>query len=500
MMRKKVTALAAAMAAALLIGACSAGSSDSGSTSQDTVTLGLTTEPANLDYSTTDGAAIPQTLLGNVYEGLVKLDDDGQIVPNLASKWDVSADGKSYTFTLQSNVKFSNGSSFDADSVKFSIERVAKDWKIGLKAQMDIVDSVEVKSPTSVTVNLKSPSNLWLFHMATRVGTMYSEDGVSDLTDTPVGTGPYTVEKWTKGTSLVLARRADYWGDKPEMSKVTFQFFKDVNAENSALLSGGIDAIVALGSLDTLEQFKDKSRFQVIQGTTNSEVTLSLNNASGVFTDKRIRQAVNYAIDRKALVDTTVAGYGTLIGSMVPPSDPWYEDLSKAYPYDPAKAKQLLADAGQTNLTVRFRIPSTPASMVSAAQVVKSDLAKVGINAKIDVLDFPAQWLEKVFTGHDFDMSIVNHLEPRDIATYGDKNYYWGLDDPEVQRLLAEADAGTVEEQTVALKQVAKTLSDNAVSDWLYLEQSVGVAKVGVEGLPKNNLGESYDVTKITQK
>jgi peptide/nickel transport system substrate-binding protein len=494
------TVVAAGAILLLTAAGCSAGASTGGGATNNSLVIGLTSEPENLDYSTTDGAAIPQILLDNVYQGLVKIDDKGQIVPSLATKWDVSPDLKSYTFTLQPNVTFSNGKPFDANSVKFSIERVKNGgWTTSLASQMSVVDSVQVDSPTQVTVHLSKPSNDWLFHMGTRVGTMYSPDGVGSLTTTPVGTGPYVVKSWTKGTSVVLERRADYWGPAPAMASVTFQFFKDVNAENSALLSGGINVIANLGSLDTLQQFTDPKRFQTITGLTNSEVVLSMNNASGVFTDKRIRQAVSYAIDRKALVASTVDGHGTMIGSMVPPSDPWYEDLTNVYPYDPAKARQLLAEAGNPTPTIRFRIPSTPATMVSAAQVVKSDLAKVGINAQIDVLDFPAQWLDQVFTKHDYDMSIVNHLEPRDIVTFAQPKYYWGYDNPEVQRLVDQADAGTPEQQVADLKQVARIITADSAADWLYLEQQVTVADADLKGLPTNNLGEAYDVAGVTR-
>jgi len=498
--RRHVLVATAAVAVAVVTASCAAGSSSSnstagGSTSKNSAVLGFNAEPENLDFTTTDGAAIPQVMLDNVYEGLVKLDSSGKVVPQLAKSWTVSSDHKTYDFQLNSGVTFSNGDKFTADNVKFSIDRVKSSaWKISLKSYMDVVQSVTVVSPTEVKVTLSAPSNDWIFRMTTRIGAMFSPNGVADLANKPVGTGAYTMTKFTRGDSIVLTRRDGYWGQKPALQTVTFRYFKDANAENSALLSGGVDGIISIGSPDSLVQFKSNKQFDIVQGTTNGEMVLSMNNASGVFTDKRIRQAVNYAIDRKALIQAANAGYGTLIGSMVPPSDPWYQDLSNNYPFDPTKAKALLAAAGKPKITVRFRVPNLTYAL-PAAQVVKSDLAAVGITATIDVLQFPAQWLDQVFTKHNYDMSIVEHVEARDIATYGDPTYYWGYNNPTVQKLLKAGDAGTAQDQITNYQKVASILSADAVSDWLYLYPSINVLRAGLKGVPANDVGEALDVT-----
>lgn len=500
-MTRRILLIAAVVATvAVVVAACGSGSDSSGSdggaqTTKTSAVLGFNAEPANLDFSTTDGAAIPQVLLVNVYEGLVKLDSAGKIVPLLAKSWTVSSDNKTYDFQLNSGVTFSNGDPFTAENVKFSIERVKSSaWTISLKGYMDAVKSVTVVSPTEVKVTLTAPSNDWLFRMTTRIGAMYTSNGVADLANEAVGTGPYVVTKFTRGDSILLTRRDDYWGPKPALQTVKFRYFNDPNAESSALLSGGIDAIMAVGAPDLLSQFKSNKEFVIVEGTTNGEMVLSLNNESGVFTDKRIRQAVCYAIDREALIQVANAGYGTLIGSMVPPTDPWYEDLANNYPYDPAKAQALLAEAGKPKITVRFRIPNLDYALPTA-QVVKSDLAAVGITAKIDVLQFPAQWLDQVFTKHNYDMSVIDHVEARDIATFGDSAYYWGYDNPTLQQLLKAGDAGTPEEQITNYQQVASTLSADAVSDWLYLYPRLNVVRVGLEGVPPNDLSEALDVT-----
>ncbi len=498
-------AVVAAGTLVLVFGACggegteSSGGGGGGGGASTTVKIGLNAEPENLDFTTTDGAAIPEALLVNVYEGLVKLNEEGEIVPLLAKSWDLSKDRRTYTFQLQEGAKFSNGDPFNADAVKFSIERVqSDDWKISLKSYMDVVDQVKVNSPTEVEVVLKQPSNNWLFQMTTRIGAMFSPNGVDDLANTPIGTGPYLLERWTRGDSILLSQNPDYWGEKPPMEAVTLRYFKDATALNNALLSGAIDVINDIQAPDSLTQFTGDDRFQVIEGTTNGEITLALNNESGPMKDTRIRQAISKGLDREAILKTAWAGRGELIGSMVPPTDPWYEDLTDVHGYDPEAAKQLLAEAGASDLEIRFRVPNLPYA-TAPAQVVKSQLAKIGVTANIDVLEFPARWLAEVFTKADYDMSIVQHVEPRDIVTFGNPDYYWRYDSPKVQTLLAEGDKGSEEEQTEALKQVARTLAEDAAAAWLYVFPNITVTKKGIEGLPQNRVSESLDLTEITR-
>jgi peptide/nickel transport system substrate-binding protein len=502
-MRSLLRPLAAVVAGmlVLLLAACGGEGSQSGGEggASTSVKIGLSAEPENLDFTTTDGAAIPEALLVNVYEGLVKLDENGDIQPLLAKSWKVSKDRRSYDFRLQEGVKFTNGDAFDAEAVKFSIERVKSDaWKISLKQYMDVVDSVRVLSPTRVKVVLKQPSNNWLFQMTTRIGAMFSPNGVGELATKPIGTGPYVLKRWTRGDAIVLAQNPDYWGKRPAMQAVTLRYFKDATALNNALLSGAIDVINDIQAPDSLGQFTSDDRFQLIEGTTNGEITMALNNGSGPMKDERIRQAVSMGLDREAILKTAWAGRGQVIGSMVPPTDPWYEDLTDVNPYDPERARALLAQAGASDLKLRFRVPNLPYA-VAPAQVVKSQLAKIGVTANIDVLEFPARWLSEVFTKADYDMSIVQHVEPRDIYTFGNPDYYWRYDSPEVQALLASADAGTEDQQIADLKQAARKLAEDAAAIWLYVFPNITVADTDIGGLPKNRVSESLDLTTITR-
>ena len=492
----KVRITACALATALVVSGCSAGSSAFVGQGPDTLAVGFSAEPANFDFTHTDGAAIPQALLYNVYEGLVKLDGAGKIVPSLAESWTISADRVAYDFQLHPGVKFSNGQPFTAADVKFSIERVRTDWTISIKSKMDVVDHVEVVDPLHARVVLKKPSNGWLFDMTSRVGAMFSPTGVADLANTPIGTGPYVVAERRRGDSIVLRQNPGYWGAKPAYSTVVLKYLKDAIALNNALLSNGIDVISNIAAPDSVPQFSSDNRFNVLQGTTNGEVVLSFNGAKAPLNDIRVRQALTLAIDRKSVLATTWDNRGTLIGSMVPPTDPWYQDLSGYWPYDPARAKELLAQAGQRNLSLRLRIPNLSYA-ISAAQVVQSDLADIGVRVTIEPLDFPAVWLKQVFTDHDFDLSIVSHVEARDITTFGSPKYYWGYNSPRVRQLLAAADSGTPEDQITDMRQVASTITADAAADWLFLAPNIVVAKKRVTGLAPNQVSESFDLTGL---
>jgi peptide/nickel transport system substrate-binding protein len=414
-------------------------------------------------------------------------------VPLLARGWTVSADNKTYDFELQPNVTFSNGQPFTAADVKFSLDRVKTDWTISLKSKMDVVDHVEVVSPTRARVVLNRPSNAWLFDMTSRVGAMFSPSGVGDLANKPIGTGPYTFASRKRGDSIVLRANPAYWGRKAVYTTVYLKYYKDPTALNNALLSNGIDVISAITTPDSVPQFETDTRFTVLQGTTNAEVTLAFNNAKAPLNDKNVRQALTYAIDRKAVMATVAADRGTLIGSMVPPTDPWYEDLSTVYPHDPAKARQLLA--GQ-QLRLRLRVPNLQYAL-SAAQVVASNLNEVGVTVSIEPLDFPAVWLKQVFTDHDYDMSIIQHVEARDIVTFASPKYYWGYTNPKLQELVTRGDSGTPADQVAAMQEVARTINADAAADWLFLFPNIVAAKTKVTGLVRNQVSESFDLTGL---
>ncbi|GAA2179591.1 ABC transporter substrate-binding protein [Brooklawnia cerclae] len=493
----RARALASALISVLVIVLAGCGQSST-ETADRQLVVGASVAPNSMDPSTSDAAAISQALLYNVYETLLKIDGDGQLQPLLASEWAVSPDGLTYTFTLRSQAKFSTGAPVNAEAVVTSVERIIDDDAVlpVLKTQMEVVDSVRAVDDTTVEFVLKHPSNNWLYSMAERAGIIYEPTSLADLATTPVGSGPFVFSEWVKGDSVVLTRNESYWGTETRLAGVTFKYYTDANALNAAMLSGSLDVLSNVAAPQALDQFED-SRFTVLEGTTTGEIVLGYNHQTPALQDLKVRQAINYAIDREALRDAVWAGKGPLIGSMVAPTDPWYEDLSGAYPYDPDKARELLAEAGiaSGSLTLRLRVPTLPYA-TPAATYIASQLSEVGIQVQVDELEFPATWIDQVLQQSNYDMTIVAHVESRDISLWADPTYYWHYDNAEFQQLLVEADeASTQTEQTALMKQAAQILSDDAAADFLWLLPNLVVTKSDVTGVQANAPSLSFDMT-----
>ena len=281
------------------------------------------------------------------------------------------------------------------------------------------------------------------------------------------------------------------------MEEVNFRYYADANAMVTAMLSSQLDIVSNLTVPQSVGQFSDTSRFKVLEGTSNGEVVLGFNHSNEALSNLKVRQAINHAIDRKALMDSAWGGKGTLIGSMVPPTDPWYEDLSNTYPYDPAKAKQLLEEAGYASgLTLRLRVPNLPYGP-PIARIVAAQLREVGIEVSVDELEF-STWLEQVYKQHDYDMTVVAHVEPWDISSFANPEYYWRYNNQQFTELINKADAAsTSKEQEATLKQAAKVLADDAAADWLFLLPNLVVTTTEISGVATNTTGLSFDLTHV---
>lgn len=493
---RAIRALVALVTMTLMLAACSPGGNGPEKQTR-TLTVGASAEPPTMDPTANDAAAIPQVLLYNVYETLVKLDSNGELKPLLAQRWEVSPDNLTYTFQLDPAAKFATGRKVTADDVAASIKKI----KFGevsptLAKQMAVVADVVPTDEDTVTVTLNKPSNEWLYNMSSTAGMIFDTTGDVDLAKATAGSGPYQLAEWNPGQNVVLSRTADYWGTDARFDEVVFRYFTDPNAMNAAMLSGELDIISNLQAPAALSQFQDPEQFKVVEGTTNGEVVLSMNNTAPTLSDKRVRQAIRYAVDKKALLDTVWNGHGTLIGSMVPPTDPWYEDLTGDYPHDPEKAKQLIAEAGAQGATLRLRLP-TLAYARGAGQFVASQLKDVGLNVVIDELEFPARWIDTVLTKGDYDLSIVSHVEARDLSRFANPNYYFHYNNPEFTKLIEDGDAADHDTYVADRRKAAKLLSDDAAADWLFLLPNLVITKPNISGVPQNATTLSFDLTTI---
>lgn len=494
------TATAAALAVTLT--ACGGGSAGAGASggSYDkdaTVNIGSLYEPQNLDNTAGGGQGVTEALSGNVYEGLFRLTDDGKVEKLLAQDYKVSGDGLTYTFTLRDGVKFHSGKTLTSEDVKYSLQKVlGKDSQSARKSNLEVVKDIATPDARTVKVTLSQKSISFVYNLS-YVSIINSE--AKNLKTTEDGTGPYKLNKWTRGSSLSLDRFPGYWGDAAANKQVVFHYYKDATALNNALLTNAVDVVTSEQSPDALDQFKNNQNYKVTDGNSTTKLLLAFNDKAKPFTDVRVRQAVSSAIDDKKLLESVWGGYGKLIGSMVPPTDPWYEDLTDVNAYDVARAEKLLKEAGYENgFTFTLDTPNYDPHP-TAATFIKSQLAKVGITVKINTITAD-EWYTKVYKNRDFTATLQEHVNDRDLVWYGNPDFYWGYDNKQVTKWVEQAEqASSTAEQTELLKKVNRKTAEDAASDWLYLYPQIVVANSKLSGYPVNGLNSqffAYDIKK----
>ena len=498
-----LTATTTVAALSLFLSGCSAGHTavQTGRVaSDDSAVIALTAAPATLDFTKSGGAAIPQALIGNVYEGLVRISSQGDIEPQLATSWDLSPDRTTYTFHLRKGVHFSNGDEFTADTAKFSIDRVKSDaWTNGLKAGMKPVTRTQAVDKYTLAVTLSAPSNGWLWSMGTLIGAQMTPRGVDNLATKPVGTGPFTVDEYKVGRFLTLSANKSYWGQQPATRHVALRYMTDSTATANALRSGDVDAIVGMDAPEMVSSFRDNNRYAVDVGTTTGKVLLTMNNKRAPFNDVRVRRAVMYAINRQAVIDTAWGGFGEDTGGVpAPPTDPWSYH-STEYPYDPDRARQLLAEAGVHDVDITFTVPAR-AYATNAAELIISELEDVGIHAHIESQEFPAVWLSQTLTQHDYDMSIIEHAEARDIPTlFGNPDYYLGYDDEQTRTLLSAADSAPPDEYAPLMRKAVDRIMNQAGANTIFIYPNIVVRDKYLTGIPTTIAGQGLELAGISR-
>jgi peptide/nickel transport system substrate-binding protein len=456
---------------------------------KDTVALGLQGEPPVLDPLSNAAAVINSIVSGNIIESLTRIEGDGTVSPGLAKSWTISADGKTYRFALRPDVSFHDGTRLDSGVVKYSLDRaMAPDSVNPTKKLFEPIAKVEAPDPATVVIELKAPYSLFLFNMGQGPAGIVHPDIVETNKTKPVGTGPYRFREWAKGNRVVLVRNEQYRDAKKiAVRQVTFRFIDDPSAAAAALLSGDIDAYPNFPAPEALEVFKRDPRFNVVVGTTEGEVPLILNNKKPPLDDVRVRRAINHAIDRQVIIDGAMSGFGTPIGSHFPPHNPAHVDLTKLYPHDVAKAKELLAEAGFPNgIDLTLKPPPFPYARRSA-EIVAQQLAAANIRVKIEPVEW-AQWLDIVYKQANYDMTIVAHVAPWDIDNYArGPKYYYGYDSAAfntlIQRINTETDPAR---WTELLREAQRKIADDAVHAFLFQLPKIGVYAKGLEGFWAN--------------
>ena len=466
---------------------------------QGTLAVQIPAEPPGLDLTASPASAIAAVVHYNVQECLVKVDRNGKLVPWLADRW-YTTDSKNYTFFLKKGVHFHNGREMKAADVKFVLERAANpETKHPFQKRYEIIREIIVKDDYTVSIALKEVNANFLLEMARQGSVIYPREAVDTLKSAPIGTGPFTVADWVRGDRIMLAKNKDYHvKGLPHLDKVTFRFIPDPNSALAALKSGDIDvSAFGLGPENVVDLKKDP-RFQVILGDTTNDVILAMNNSRKPYSDKRVRLAITHAINKEEVLKGAMFGLGRILGSNVDPLNPYFVDMSKAVPYDPAQAKKLLAEAGYPNgFDAVLRVSPQYYYTVRTGEVLVSQLAKVGIKVKIEQIEW-GQWLSQVYKDANYDLTIIGHAEPWDIGNYANPGYYFRWDNKDFQALYRES------EQTVDDKKrreqfarLQKMMADEAPVVWLYMHPRLVVTKKGVTGIWKDLPISSMDLTEV---
>jgi peptide/nickel transport system substrate-binding protein len=435
-----------------------------------TVSVGIVADPPGWDPSASTSQEIPRVVYHNVFEGLVRFDADGEIVPALATDWSVSDDGLTWTFTLRTGVKFHDGSDFTVDDVIAKFER-AMDPDSGHTnpAYYAAIESVAAaQDGTAVVFQLSQPSRSLLYNLARPDSIIYPAGSEDTQRSQPVGTGPFRFASYVEGSEVRLERFDDYYVDGvPYLDAVVYRIISDPNTRFAALQSGDLD-LTALAP----EQFQLAEAHPDLKasiGTATAEITLAMNNSRAPFDDVRVRQAITHAIDKESIVQGAMFGLGTVIGTHMTPAEAYYVDLTDTYPYDPERARALLAEAGYPDgFTIDFELPEPYMNERRSGEVIAQQLRDVGIDVNLSVVEW-GTWIQRIFLGGDYDMTIIGHSEPRDINIYGNPDYYYRYDNPRVRELLAEAEAApTAEAETVAYQEIARIIAEDAVNVWVF--------------------------------
>ncbi|AMY70357.1 ABC transporter substrate-binding protein [Frigidibacter mobilis] len=463
----------------------------------DSLTLGMVLEPPNLDPTAGAAAAIDEVVYANLFEGLTRFGPDGTILPGLATSWDVEDDGKVWTFHLAQGVTFHDGSTFDAEDVAFSLNRARAEGSANAqKALFAAIETVEVLDPATVRVTLSAPNAGFDFNMAWGDAVILAPETADGAATAPVGTGPFKLAEWVQGDHVTLEAFDGYWGEKPALTRATFRFISDPTAAFAAMMAGDIDAFPNFPAPETLAQLGADPRFKVIVGSTEGETILAMNNAKAPLDNPKVREAIAHAINRQDIIDGAMFGYGTPIGTHFAPHNPDYVDLIGLSDHDPDLSRKLLAEAGAEGLTLRLALPP-PTYARRGGEIIAAQLRDVGIATEVSNLEW-AQWLEQVFKGHDFDLTIISHVEPMDINIYARPDYYFSYARPEfvaiMDKLALTTDAAA---RSDLLKQAQTMIAEDHVNAYLFQLAKTGVADARLEGLWANSPTPANDLTAV---
>ncbi|MCL6596575.1 MAG: hypothetical protein K6V73_10255 [Firmicutes bacterium] len=438
-----------------------------------TLNVAVSTDPAGFDPQAT-AAASTFEITFNIYDTLATVDPKGNLVPDLATGWSVSDGGRTWTFRLRSGVRFSDGTALTSQVVKASFERLlskaeASPWQ---PLYADIA-SISTPSPTVVQFHLSAPSAPFLANVASPWAAIVDPQA-PDLAQHPVGTGPYELLSYVPGQEVTLVRNPYDWRHGiPAIPKVVFHIVPDPQTQLIDLKTGEVQAVPGIAPQD-VAALKGAPGIRVVTGPSPFIQVLAMNEAWGPLKSLLVRRAINYAVNRQAVIQGAFFGYAVPIGTHMTPASPYYVNLTGMYPYNVAKAKALLAQAGYPHgFSVTITAPSNYEEHVRTAEIIAQELSAVGIRAQVVQVPW-ATWLSKVFMGRQYQMTVIAHTAKLDpdtlLSIYESTNPqdYMNYRSPAYDALIERARTTTVLSVRRALyAQAQRMLAENATAVYL---------------------------------
>jgi peptide/nickel transport system substrate-binding protein len=433
-------------------------------------------------------AAGTKEVMFNVFEGLMKPTPDGDLIPAVAEKYEISEDQLTYTFTIRDGIKFHNGEAVTGEDVGESLARCINggDGILEVEAFSNITHIEAPEGGRTVSITLQEPDSEFLSYLTTAI-LPANYDGQDTA---PVGTGPFRFVSRAAQDSIVLERFEDYWGESAYLDKVTYKIIENADSILMSLQSGAVDLFAHLTSTQVAQLGDD---FNIEEGTMNLVQAMYLNHAEKPFDDVRVRQALCYAVDRQQILDLAFDGYGSLIGSsMYPAFGKYFDDsLTNYYTHDVEKAKALLAEAGYPGgFSMTITVPSNYQPHIDTAQVIVEQLKEVGVTAEIQLVEW-GSWLSDVYAGRQYQATVVGvdastmtarALLERFTSTAGNNfiNYNNAEYDAFFQQAVSAADDAA---QTAAYKQAEANLTENAANVYIQDLADLVAVRKGLTGV-----------------
>ncbi len=440
-----------------------------------TLNFGLSGNPDTLDPHKTSGTLTFQ-VLKSFYDTLIEPDPKGNLVPALAESWTVSADSKTWTFKLRKGVVFHNGQPFTSKDVKATFERIkAKETASAKASEFSLIAGITTPDDYTVVFTLSSPYTPLLASLASGWGAILPSGLIAsghNFASEPVGTGPFKFEKWVRDNKITMTRNDNYWmKGLPKLQAVEFNIVPERAVQVQGLLSGAIEAVEFVDPED-LPLFQGNPKVTIKKGLSSLIMVMGINNSRAPLDDLRVRQAISYAIDKQTVLDVAYGG-GQVGHTFMDTGNAYYSDFPY-YPYNPEKAKQLLKEAGVGNKEITIAVPQNYELHVKAAELYQQMLEKVGMNVKLQLVDW-STWLSSVYSGGNYDLTVISHTGKLDpdgtLAGYGGGKYVKWMNAPVLEKI-----------------KKAVTISDFAERKKLYTEVLDTMAKE----LPHFYLGPSY--------